>query len=76
MTEPSAWAPFIRIALRYLSGALVTKGMIDAATAEAIVTEPGLVTSLTVGLEAIIGLFLALASEGWYRAARRGGGAT
>ena len=71
----SEYAPFIRIALRYLAGILLAKGSIDAATAEAIVTDPGLVDSLAIGIEAIAGLIIAVVSELWYRAARREGGA-
>ncbi len=61
-----------RIALRYIAGALVAKGLLTADDALAINTDPDLVELLTTGLGIAIGVgtewFYALARKlGWER---------
>ena len=52
-------APFIRIAVRYLAGALIAKGYFDQGDA-GLFMDPEL-----------IGAIVALVNEGWYFMARR-----
>ncbi len=61
-----------RIALRYIAGALVAKGLLTADDAIAIKTDPDLVELVTAGLGIAIGVgtewFYALARKlGWER---------
>lgn len=59
---------FARIALRYLSGALLGIGVIDMATSQAIVDDPDLLILVGAGIGALV--------EGMYALARRFGWAT
>jgi len=60
--------PLIRIALRYLAGYLVLKGLIPQEVADMIANDPELAM--------VIGVALAAAVEGAYTLARRFGWAT
>jgi len=60
--------PFIRIALRYLSGLLIAKGMIGDGQAD-IFTDPDLVSVIVTGL----GFAMAAATEFWYALSRKFG---
>ncbi len=64
-------APFIRILLRYVGGFLAARGLL-AQTDSGVFDDPELVAAVSYGLAA----FCALASEGWYRLARRFGWST
>lgn len=57
--------PYIRIALRYVAGYLVIKGLLPADLAEMIANDPEIV--------ALIGLGIGAAVEGAYALARRFG---
>lgn len=60
-------AVIARIALRYISGALVIKGLLPADSG--IATDPDVINLIEVAL----GLALGAATEGWYMLARRMG---
>ena len=57
-----------RIALRYLSGALMTAGLLDADLADTVALDPDLLM--------LVGAGLAAATEGVYAAAKKMGWAT
>lgn len=60
-------AVIARIALRYISGALVIKGLLPADSG--IATDPDVINLIDVAL----GLAIGAATEGWYMLARRMG---
>lgn len=60
-------AVIARIALRYISGALVIKGLLPADSG--IATDPDVINLIEVAL----GLAIGAATEGWYMLARRMG---
>lgn len=60
-------AVIARIALRYISGALVIKGLLPADSG--IATDPDVINLIEVAL----GLAIGVATEGWYMLARRMG---
>jgi hypothetical protein len=62
-------AVVVRIALRYLSGVLVARGLFGADDATAFSSDP----DMRMMLETILGLAIAGVSEGWYWAARKFG---
>lgn len=62
------FAPFVRIGLRYLSGALLARGMIDGDIAGLIAEDPELEFAVAAAVAAIV--------EGLYLRARNTGGAT
>lgn len=62
-------SPIIRIALRYLAGAMVARGLLDDGLATIISTDAELIESLTL----IAGTILGAISEGWYVFAKRRG---
>jgi hypothetical protein len=55
-------APFIRIGLRYLSAALVAKGVFSPESANIFTSDPELVAAIEVAA----GLFLAAVAEVWH----------
>lgn len=59
----------IRIALRYLAGVLVARGLFGADDAAAIVADP----DLAAAIEAGAGLGIGAVVEGWHYLARRFG---
>lgn len=63
------FSPFVRIAMRYLTGYLLTSGYIADDTAGLILADADLEYVLT-------GLLTFAISEGWYTYAKRQGGAT
>lgn len=54
--------PIIRIALRYVAGALVVKGVLQAEDAQAIAGDQDLIDMLTV----LAGLGIGVLTEWWY----------
>lgn len=60
---------FIRIFLRYLAAALITKGLLSPDIGGAINSDPDIAMAIEVAIGAAIGL----ASEGWYYLAHRFG---
>lgn len=60
-------AVIARIALRYISGALVIKGLLPADSG--IATDPDVINLIEVAL----GLAIGASTEGWYMLARRMG---
>lgn len=59
-------APFIRIALRYLTGPLIIFGVINESEASDIISDPELMQWISLGL----GMLAPVVSEGWYALAR------
>lgn len=62
----TAWT---RIALRYLAAYLVGKGLLPGDVGEVVGTDPDIV----IGVEALLGILLGAAVEGWYVLAKRMG---
>jgi hypothetical protein len=60
---------FARIALRYLAGILVTRGLLSASDSDFITTDP----DISMLVEAGAGLAIGAAVEGWYWLAKRFG---
>lgn len=60
MTIPLA--PFIRIALRYLSAALVSKGVLDHDTGNMLISDPQIASAVEIAL----GVAIASITEGWH----------
>lgn len=59
-------APFIRIALRYLTFPLIIFGLINETEAADIISDPELTQWISLGL----GMLSPLIAEGWYALAR------
>lgn len=59
----------LRILLRYLAALLVAKGLIAPEMGDLLAVDPDIVT----GLEAVLGVMIGAAVEGWYVLARRFG---
>lgn len=55
-------APFIRIALRYLSAVLVSKGILDHDTGNALISDPQIAASIEIAL----GVAIASVTEAWH----------
>ncbi len=62
---------FIRIALRYVVGFLIAKGILSVGF-EDVASDPDVVDMVTAGIAVVVGL----AVEGWYYLARRFGWST
>lgn len=60
MTIPLA--PFIRIFLRYLSAVLVSKGILDHDTGNALIADPQIASAI----EITIGVAIASLTEAWH----------
>lgn len=60
-------APFIRIALRYLTMPLLALGLILPEEQQGIIADPVLVSWISTGL----GMLAPIVAEGWYWAARK-----
>lgn len=68
MTDSPLTASIVaRLALRYASGALMAKGLIDSATGAALATDTLLIGLIEMGLSAAA----ATAAEWWYWLARK-----
>lgn len=63
------FGPLARIIVRYVAGALVAKGLIDASTGKGIAADADLVWLVDAGL----GFGIGAAMEGWYWLAKRYG---
>lgn len=63
----AAYAPILRIVLRYVAGFLVAKGVLDSATADQVNTDPEFYKSF----ETLVGVALAGINELWYRWAKK-----
>lgn len=55
-------APFIRIALRYLSAVLVSKGILDNDTGNALIADP----QIAAAIEIALGIAIASITEAWH----------
>lgn len=75
-STPSAFAPALRIFLRYVAGALLAKGVLTPDVAGAIITDPELVPSLIDLASTAAGAALMAVVEGYYAIARRKGWST
>lgn len=64
-------APFIRIALRWLAGALIAAGYLTADNSS-LFADPELVSAIAYGAGALCGMV----AEGWYMLAKRFGWGT
>lgn len=62
-------AVIVRILLRYLAGALITKGLLSPEDGNMLTSDPDVAQLLEIG----VGLGFGLASEAWYAIARRFG---
>jgi hypothetical protein len=62
-------SPLVRILLRYGSGLLIAKGLLDAETGNMLVDDPDVARSLELAL----GTAMAAASEVWFFLAKRFG---
>lgn len=58
---------FIRIALRYGAGILVTRGLLGESDGNMLASDPQVAAALEVAAGAVLGAI----SEGWYMLARR-----
>lgn len=78
MTNPNlaAYAPLARIALRYLSGGLVTYGGIHADVGNMIASDPDVAQALLDLLPVALGGLVGIVTEAYYRAVKRAGGPT
>ncbi len=72
-----------RLVLRYIAGALIAKGLLDATTAVELAQDPDLIDLLATALASLvtsvplwIGTLAGIATEWWYKAAKRLGWAT
>ena len=65
-----AFAPIIRIVLRYIAGFLVAKGVISSG-AEGELMDPSFMTAF----ETVLGVAIGIVSEWWYSRAKKTGGA-
>jgi acyl-coenzyme A thioesterase PaaI-like protein len=54
--------PFIRIGLRYLSAALVSKGLLDNDTGNLLISDP----QIAAAVEIAIGVAIASLTEAWH----------
>lgn len=70
--NPILRSVIVRIALRYISGALVAKGVLDTSMADVIALDPDITALLEIALGAIIGAV----TEWYYRVAKKVGGPT
>ena len=61
--------PIARVLVRYVSGALVMKGLLDAGVGKQIASDPDLVALVQTGL----GLLMSAVTEGFYWLAKRYG---
>jgi hypothetical protein len=66
-------APAVRIGLRYVAGALVAKGVIDADLGSQVATNEALIGALTAQAELIAGAVIGGLTELAYAMARRFG---
>lgn len=66
------YAPLARIGLRYLSGALMSWGIVDAPGADFLSTDPDIIALASIVIGAVVGA----ATEAFYVHAKRKGGAT
>lgn len=62
-------AVLVRIGLRYVSGALIAKGMLSPELGGMISSDPEVAQAVQIG----VGLAAGAASEGWYMLARKFG---
>lgn len=62
-------SPLVRILLRYGSGLLIAKGLLDSETGNMLATDPDIARSL----ELFLGTAMAAASEVWFILAKRYG---
>jgi flagellar biosynthesis protein FliR len=69
-------APIVRIALRYLSGFLLAKGIIDVSAADLLANDVDVQQVAMAASEAVIGIATGVVTELWYRKAKKSGGAT
>lgn len=60
---------FVRIFLRYLAGALVVKGILDADLGNELATDPDVIAFVQMAVGAVV----AFATERWYAIAKRMG---
>lgn len=72
MNPDSLAAPLVRIGLRYLSGALVTWGLVTPETGASIIAD----TELQAALLIVVGAAIAAVTEWAYARARKTGGPT
>jgi hypothetical protein len=64
--------PFVRIGLRYISGVLIAKGVLDSQTGLALGTDPEILDAAL----AVIGGLIGVVSELAYKLAKKSGGNT
>jgi len=69
-------APIVRITLRYLSGFLLAKGIIDVSAADLLANDVDVQQVALAASEAVIGIATGVVTELWYRKAKKSGGAT
>jgi len=69
-------APIVRITLRYLSGFLLAKGIIDVSAADLLANDVDVQQVAMAASEAVIGIATGVVTELWYRKAKKSGGAT
>lgn len=69
-------APIVRIALRYLSGFLLAKGIIDVSAADLLANDADVQQVAMAASEAVVGMATGVATELWYRWAKKSGGTT
>lgn len=69
-------APIVRIALRYASGVLLAKGIIDVSAADLLANDADVQHVAMAASEAVVGMATGVATEIWYRRAKKSGGAT
>ena len=69
-------APIVRITLRYLSGFLLAKGIIDVSAADLLANDVDVQQVALAASEAVVGIATGVVTELWYRKAKKSGGAT
>lgn len=69
-------APIVRITLRYLSGFLLAKGIIDVSAADLLANDVDVQQVAMAASEAVIGIATGVVTEFWYRKAKKSGSAT
>jgi flagellar biosynthesis protein FliR len=69
-------APIVRITLRYLSGFLLAKGIIDVSAADLLANDVDVQQVALAASEAVVGIATGVVTELWYRKAKKSGSAT
>lgn len=69
-------SPFLRIGARYLAGYFAAKGVVSMALAEELASDPEVLTAIGSAVDVLVGVVIAVATEGFYWLAKKMGWST